>query len=114
MMTQHARQPISFRYQDAQRELTVGQIDSMETYVDHGEHLEGQLGQAPRYVEIGQQAVDVAGFDQNEIAAIAGKAEPTIYPLISTCHAICILLLVSLPQIPDVYGHVYLGLIKKK
>jgi hypothetical protein len=40
--------------------------------VDHGDSLEGHIRQSPRHVQVRQHAVDVVGFQEDEIAVILG------------------------------------------
>ena len=67
-----AGQPFGVRDEEAEGELIVGDVDGVETSVDHRDALEGHLGQSPRHVQIVQDTVHVVGFDQDEIAVVLG------------------------------------------
>ena len=67
-----AGQPRFVRDQEVEAELIVGQPNGEEASVDHGYALEWHLRQPVWHVKIGQDAVDVAGFDQYEPAVIFG------------------------------------------
>ena len=72
-MTQLAGQPRGVRYQEAESELVVGEVHSIEASIGHGDTLEGHLGQSIRYVQIVQDAVYVTGANQDEKTVILRK-----------------------------------------
>ena len=67
-----AGQPFGVRDEEPEGELVVGQVYGVETSVGHGDALEGHLGQLVGHVQVVQDAVHVAGFQQDEIAVVFG------------------------------------------
>ena len=72
MQTYFDGQPLGVRDQEVEAELIVGQPNGEEATVDHGDALEGHLGQTVGHVQIVQDTVNVGGFDEDEIAIILG------------------------------------------
>ena len=60
------------RYEEPEGELIVGDVHGVAPMIDHGDALEGHLGQSIGHVQIVQDAVHVLAFDQDEIAVILG------------------------------------------
>jgi hypothetical protein len=67
-----ARQPFCIRDQEVEAELIVWQPNGEETSVDHGDDFEGHLGQSPGHVQIVQDTVNVAGFQEDQPAVVFG------------------------------------------
>jgi hypothetical protein len=67
-----AGQPRFVRDQEVEAELIVRQPHSEEASVDHGDALEGHLGQSPGHVQIIQDACRVARFQEDEPAVVFG------------------------------------------
>ena len=65
-------QPLLVRDQEAESELVIGEVHGIEAPVDHGHALEGHLGQSIGHVQIVQDAVNVAGFHEDEPAVVLG------------------------------------------
>ena len=74
--TQIAGQPVAVRYQKVEAELIVWQPNGEETSVDHGDALEGHLGQPVGHIQIVQDAVHVTGFQEDEISAHPRQGAP--------------------------------------
>lgn len=72
MTTQLAGQPFGVRYQETQLEPIVGCVHGLEVTIDHGDALQGHLGQPAGNVQAGQHAVDVGGLYQDQMAVVLG------------------------------------------